>query len=144
METSKLKKIICMSEVSEKINSPPETLHGSPASAHCQEEPTTLPSEKNSPLNFEQQWKICLEERRRKFESYQVEYKRKQQTAKQQAHVKPVGKDQQGRNKQDKQETKVSNNHNKRNEMRKVPKKDAINPLSENNTTTFKSSAHMA
>ena len=137
METSKQKKNNCTSEVYKKENSPPETLPASSASAHCQEKPTVPPTEQNPPLNFEQRWKICLEERRKKFESYQVEHKRKQQTAKQQAKVKPLGKDRQGRNKQDKQETKDSNDHNKRNETRKVPnKKDAIDPLVKTTPTT--------
>ena len=133
MENSKRKKNTCTSEVYEKENSPPVTLPASSASTHCQKKPTAPPTEQNPPLNFEQQWKIYLEERRKKFESYQVEHKRKQQTANQQAKVKPFGKDRQGRNKQDKHERKDSNEHNKR----KVTKGEMqVTPLVKTTPTT--------
>ena len=137
MQTLNQKNNICTSEVHKKANRPPDALPASTASASaqitdCQWEPTAPPTEQVSPLNFEQQWKVCLEERRKKYESYQVEHKRKHQTAKQQIKVKPIGKDQLRRNKQEKQETKDSNNHNIRNEMRKVPNENNTN--NNNNT----------
>ena len=46
------------------------------------DEPTASSSKHDSALTFDEQWETCLEERRKDFETYEVEHKRKQRAIK--------------------------------------------------------------